>query len=101
MLLLAAPTDPSVNEMTSKNQDGSDTWDIDKLNANLDESHDIYATSNIRAHRCGCKIGSFVLMGGHGFRADANLRYTADLVNLVSYGNAPYIGKTLELGPVG
>ncbi|HMT53615.1 MAG TPA: DUF5723 family protein [Saprospiraceae bacterium] len=91
---------PSVNEMTSKNQDGKRYLDIDKLNANLDESHDIYATSNIRTIDAAVKIGSFVLMGGHGFRADANLRYTADLVNLASYGNAPYIGKTLELGPV-
>lgn len=38
------------------------------------------------------------LSAGHSWRLQSGLGYTQDLVNLAAFGNAPYIGSTLDIG---
>jgi hypothetical protein len=90
---------PSINDITSKNSDGQRFLDFSKLPSNLDDSHDIFLDYDIRTLDLGLKFGSFALMAGHGFRSTSNIRYTKDLIQLLAFGNANFIGETLDIGP--
>lgn len=90
---------PSINDITSKNNKGQRFLDFKKIPDNLDVYHDIYLDYDIRTLDIGVKIGSFALMAGHGFRSASNIRYTKDLIQLLAFGNANFIGKTLDIGP--
>lgn len=90
---------PAVNDITSKNIDGQRFLDFTKLQNNVDVTNDIFLNYDIRTLDIGFSFGKFSLLAGHGFRSSSNLKYTKDLVGLLAYGNANYIGQTLEIGP--
>lgn len=90
---------PSLNSLTSKNAKGERYIDINKIPNNLSDYQNVFFTNSIHTIDLSCKLGSMVLMGGHAFRADGNVRYSSDLLQLLAQGNAPFIGKTLEIAP--
>ncbi len=47
----------------------------------------------------GYNFGKIILYGGHKWKLDANLFYSKDLVNLIAYGNEPFIGQSIQIGP--
>jgi hypothetical protein len=48
----------------------------------------------------GFKIGSLNLMAGHAVKIRSGIEYTRDLAALLAFGNAPYVGEVLSIGPV-
>lgn len=91
---------PSINDITSKNIEGQRYFDFNKLPTNLDDTHDVFLDYDIRTLDVGIKFGSFSLLAGHGFRSSSNIKYTKDLIQLLAFGNANFIGKNLNLGPI-
>jgi hypothetical protein len=47
----------------------------------------------------GFKIGALNLMAGHAVKIRSGIEYTRDLASLVAFGNAPFVGEVLSIGP--
>ncbi len=95
----AGTNGPAINNLTSKNQDGERYINLNTDSGDLNDVNDAFVQFDIRTVDVGVKVGSFVLMAGHGFRSNGNLRYSSDLIHVLSEGNANFIGKTLDIGP--
>jgi Family of unknown function (DUF5723) len=74
--------------------------DIGQAIGRLDDENTIFAGYRLETLGLGRRIGArWAFQVTHTIRADANLRYPKQLAEVLWYGNAPYIGKTLEIGP--
>ncbi|MCZ2102200.1 MAG: DUF5723 family protein [Chitinophagales bacterium] len=89
----------AIQDLTSKNSEGNRYIDLKKIENFKRGKYDIYVDNDIRTIDAALKLGSFAIMAGHGFRSSANIGYNTDLIQLLAYGNAPFIGKTLDIGP--
>ncbi|MFZ1749375.1 MAG: DUF5723 family protein, partial [Saprospiraceae bacterium] len=90
---------PSIDEMTSKNAAGKRIIDIQKLNDGLDPHHNIWVGTNIQTISMSFNLGGWVLMGGHGHRTTANIKYPKGLIEIASQGNAAFVGQNVQIGP--
>lgn len=90
---------PVIDDLTQKNSEGKRYIDLkstDKLNRDF---YNIHFENDIRTLDLALSTGSFTWMAGHAFRSTADIRYSSDLIKVLSQGNAPFIGQTLQLGP--
>lgn len=66
----------------------------------LEENNQVGADQRIETIQLGVRLpGGWRVFGGHANRLTATLHYPKSLAELIWYGNAPYIGKTVEIAP--
>lgn len=68
---------------------------VDKVNAdNL-----IRFNEDLKTFEFGYKMGQTIVYGGHSWKLNASANYSSELIQLLAFGNEPYIGQTLTIGP--
>jgi hypothetical protein len=89
----------SLNDLISKNAAGKNVFDVKPVIGKLDERNLLRAQSTINTFDAAINLGPLQLSAGHAWKVRSGLNYTRDLAALIAEGNAPYIGRTLEIGP--
>lgn len=72
--------------------------DLNTWVGNLDDNNDVFTRFELPTISVAKKFGAMTWSVGHSFRNQANVQYPRELIELIHYGNAPYIGETLDLG---
>jgi hypothetical protein len=89
---------PSINKLTSINALGNRYIDVSKIDESLSPTQNIFFSNDIRTFDLSLKTGVVTWMAGHAFRSSANIRYPKGLVELLSQGNAPFVGQKIDIG---
>ncbi len=84
---------------TSRNGDNELVVDLEELIGSLDSLNDVSSVNELMSFYFGTRIGGLRLGLFHAFKADLEVKYPRQLPELLWYGNGPYIGETLEIGP--
>lgn len=80
-------------------RDGDRTiLDIGSAIGKLEPSNDVRYDQRTETVLLGLRLGSWYLQGGHAVRTHTTVNYPRTLAELFWYGNAPYVGQTLEVG---
>lgn len=88
----------TIDQLTSKNSAGSRFIDIKNIDQNSTRQAHIFGLVDIHTLDLGIGFGDFTFLSGHAFRSFGQLQYSESLVELLSKGNAPFIGKTIDIG---
>jgi len=97
---LSLETDgPSVNSLLPLGANGKRYLADTDHGFTLGGSQNIFITNDIHTLDLSLKVGGITIMAGHAFKTKCNIIYPTDLVSLLQRGNAPYIGKTLNIAP--
>lgn len=72
--------------------------DTDKWVDNLDDENDVYSRFEMPTIELAWQRRDWTLSVGHSFKNQLAFKYPKDLIELIHYGNAPYIGETLDIG---
>ena len=72
--------------------------DLDTWVDNLDDNSDVFTRFELPTISVAKKFGNMTWSVGHVFKNQANINYPKSLIELIHYGNAPYIGETLDIG---
>jgi len=94
-----ATNGPTINQLTSKNSLGKRYIDLDNWQKSIQDQNNIDFSTEIRTIDVGLKIGTWGFLAGHAFKNQGGVSYTRDLTELLSKGNADFIGQTLDVGP--
>ena len=81
----------------TKRADDSLVFDQNKLLKAIGKNNDFGASSQVEFLAFGFKAGKSYLSFSLGFKEQSNFHYTKDLMTLLIDGNAPFIGKTVEI----
>lgn len=65
------------------------------------ERNEVSNVFSIETLGLAVRTGNFVFSGYHRLRTVGQAEYPKTLIDLVAFGNAPFIGQTVELAPVG
>lgn len=87
----------TLNKALKTQTDGSTIFDLKNIVGELNPNNLFSASTEVHTFGLGLKIGNIGLSVGHAMKLDVAVDYTDDLINLAAFGNAPYIGKTLDL----
>ncbi|MDP4240620.1 MAG: DUF5723 family protein [Bacteroidota bacterium] len=87
----------SYNDVVTKRADDSLVFDQNKLLKAIGNNNDVGFTASEDAFALGFKAGKNYISFSLGVRASFNFHYTKDLMSLLINGNAPFIGKTVEI----
>ncbi|HRI62142.1 MAG TPA: DUF5723 family protein, partial [Saprospiraceae bacterium] len=84
-----------------KVEDGHTVIDLDDAIPKLDDQNDIYYDQRIETVSFGFRTRNDLwgLQVGHAILTSGWSQYPKDLAEFLWYGNAPYVGETLEIGP--
>jgi hypothetical protein len=72
--------------------------DTDKWVDNLDDNNDVFSRFELPTVQLAWHRRDWTWSLGHTFRNQLAFTYPKDLIELIHFGNAPYIGETLDLG---
>lgn len=96
----SSSADVGLREVFPKNEDGSTTFDVDKLLAKLEaENNTVKATYGLETIGLCVKTGKNAWLLTHSQRTAVEIGYPRNLVDLLWNGNAKFIGQTIEIGP--
>lgn len=80
--------------------DGSTRYlDFDKWNSSARSLNGIFAQGHVHTFDFVMKTGKWAFSAGHAFRQLGGVEYSGQLIELLSEGNAPFIGETISVGP--
>jgi Family of unknown function (DUF5723) len=85
----------------SKNNDGVNIIDLKKIVGSLQDNHPFNGNFTVNTIDIGFKLKSLSLYAGHYVQSQTSFVLDKELANLLVNGNAPYIGKTIDLDIVG
>ena len=88
------------NDAFTKRADDSLVFDQNKLLKAIGNNNDIGVTVQEEIAALGFKAGKNYISLSLNVKGAANLHYTKDLMSLLINGNAPFIGKTVEISGV-
>lgn len=81
-------------------KNGRTVIDLTNAISQLEDENEIVADQRIETIQLGLRLpGGLRLFGGHSNRLTANVRYPKSLPELIWFGNAPYIGKAVDIAP--
>ncbi len=89
---------PSYGQIT-RLQGSTRYLDFDNWASNVKSLNGIFVQGNVHTFDVSMKVGKWAFSGGHAFRQLGELTYSGKLLELLSSGNAPFIGQTLSIGP--
>ena len=89
----------SLGDFVTENSDGISEIQIDDIAANVDDTNEFVTNVDIHTFEFSIPVKDFSFSIGHAFRNDVILNYDRTFVELLSDGNAQYIGQTIEFGP--
>lgn len=87
----------SYNDVITKRPDDSLVFDQNKLLKAIGNNNDVGVTVQKEIFALGFKAGKSYISFSFGAKGIANFHYTKDLMSLLINGNAPFIGKTVEI----
>ena len=84
-----------------KVEDGRTVIDLDDAIPKLDDLNDVYYDQRIETVSFGLRTRNDLwgLQVGHAILTTGWSQYPKDLAEFLWYGNGPYVGETLEIGP--
>jgi hypothetical protein len=85
------------NDVITKRPDDSLVFDQNKLLKAIGNNNDVGFTVQKEIFALGFKAGKSYISFSLGVKGVANFHYTKDLMSLLINGNAPFIGKTVEI----
>jgi hypothetical protein len=85
------------NDVITKRPDDSLVFDQNKLLKAIGTNNDVGFTVQKELFALGFKAGKSYISFSLGVKGVANFHYTKDLMSLLINGNAPFIGKTVEI----
>lgn len=85
----------------SKNAAGVNVIDLKKIVGSLQDNHPFNGNVTVNTIDIGFKLKSLSIYAGHNVQSQSSFVLDKDLANLIVNGNAPYIGKTIDLSIVG
>jgi Family of unknown function (DUF5723) len=74
-------------------------WRIDEVIDNLGESNFLQGRFDINTLGLGFHVGDWYLSAGHSMRQQAYFEYPKELAQFLWRGNAPFIGREVQLAP--
>jgi len=87
----------SYNDVISKRADDSLVFDQNKLLKAIGDKNDVGFAASIQLFTMGFKAGKSYITFSLNARENFNFHYTKDLMTLLIDGNAPFIGKTVDI----
>lgn len=90
---------PSLAEITNETNDGKLVISAETALDNMNDYNDIYGYTNIHTLDFSINTPLVRLTVGHALKASGWTQYSKNLAELITYGNAPYVGQTLDIGP--
>jgi len=85
------------NDVITKRPDDSLVFDQNKLLKSIGTNNDVGVSMQKEIFALGFKAGKSYISFSLGAKAVFNFHYTKDLMSLLINGNAPFIGKTVEI----
>jgi len=73
--------------------------DVGNAISKLEPNNDVYFDQRFETVSVGVRLGSWFVQAGHAIRVNTAINYPKALAELFWYGNGPYVGQTLEIGP--
>lgn len=89
----------TLNDLITENPSGQSVLSVKPIISSLDERNLLRAQSTINTFDAALNLGGIQFSLGHAWKVRSALNYTRDLAALIAEGNAPYVGKTFEIGP--
>jgi len=81
-------------------QNGRTVVDFGRIIDRLAPQNEVFADQRIETISLGLRLpGNWAVFAGHANRLTATLGYPKSLPELLWYGNAPYIGQTIQVAP--
>lgn len=84
---------------TKRNDDDQLVIDLEELIGSLDSLNNVRSSNEIMSFYFGTRIKNLRLGLYHAFRSELEAEYPKELPELLWFGNGPYVGQTLEIGP--
>jgi len=89
---------PAYDQMTRK--DGNVQYlDFDQWKSNAQSLNGIFVQGHVHTFDVAFKTEKWAFSAGHAFRQQGGVEYSSKLIELISTGNAPFIGQTIGIGP--
>ncbi len=73
--------------------------DVGNAISKLEPNNDVYFDQRFEIASAGVRLGSMFLQAGYAVRVNTAINYPKALAELFWYGNGPFVGQTLEIGP--
>ncbi len=89
----------SLGDFITENESGESEIQIDELASKIGDENELVTNIDIHTFEFSIPVKDFSFSIGHVFRNDFVLNYDRSFVQLLSDGNAQYIGETVEFGP--
>lgn len=80
-------------------KDNETVLDFQNSISDLNNLNEFLIRADVNTLGLSFKISDFTLMAGHKASYIGSMRYTKELAELTSRGNASFIGQTIEVGP--
>lgn len=90
---------PSINDFIIDGPNGNLILSPANAISSMNEVNDIYGYSSVNTFDASIKLPFCRLSIGHAWKTSGWMSYTKDLANLVTFGNGPFVGETLNLAP--
>lgn len=91
----------SLKDGIAKNAAGVNVVDLKKIVGSLQDNHPFNGNVTVNTIDIGFKVKSLSIFAGHNVQSQTSFVLDKDLANLIVNGNAPYIGRTIDLDIVG
>lgn len=89
----------SLGDFISENSNGETEIIIDDLAASINDENELVANVDIHSFEVSIPVKDFSFSLGHVFRNDLLINYDRTFIQLISDGNAQFIGQTVQFGP--
>ena len=89
----------SLGDLITENSAGESEIQVDEVAAKVQDENELVTNVDIHAFEFSIPVRDFSFSIGHAFRNDLVLNYDRTFVELLSDGNAQFIGQTIEFGP--
>ena len=90
---------PSINDFIIDGPNGNLILSPANAIESMNDVNDLYGSSSVNTFDASIKLPFVRLSIGHAWKANGWMSYTKDLANFVTFGNGPFVGETLNLGP--